>query len=201
MDTVNYESNNRINKAIMLSEKEYIKHQQGIIDDFYKEYYTYDISNVGYWLIAGIFTFMQLIFMAVPFQNFYEGGKPTFINASDDRGLLAMMAFLFVFPVFFYMQPFVVGNLNGRVGSIYSQIKYLPVSLKSVRLYRFKKMLKFVLRIFLTCAVLQLGISLLAYHRILWQTFVYLFIYGFLIPFLVGICSAMGVGEVYFNKV
>ncbi len=190
-----------INKASMLSEKEYIKSQQNIIDDFYKEYYTYDISNVGYWLIAGIFTFIQIVFMAVPFQEFFVDGIPTFINASGDRELLAIMAFLFAFPVFFYMQPFVVGNLNGRVGSIYSQIKYLPVSLKAVRLYRFKKMIKFVLGVLLVCAVLQLGISLIAYHRIMWQTFVYLFIYGFLIPFLVGICSAIGVGEVYFNKV
>jgi len=213
MGAITYEENNKlnndksnesgikINKAVMLNEKEYIKSQQSIIDDFYKEYYTYDISNVGYWLVAGIFTFIQIVFMAVPFEEFYVNGKPTFINASDDRGLLAMMAFLFVFPVFFYMQPFVVGNLNGRVGSIYSQIKYLPVSLKAVRLYRFKKMLKFVIKVFIGCAVLQLGISLIAFHRIMWQTFVYLFIYGFLIPFLVGICSAIGGGEVYFNKV
>ena len=201
MNTVTYESNNKINKAIMMSEKEYIRSQQGVIDDFYKEYYTYDISNVGYWLIAGIFTFIQIVFMAVPFENFYEGGKPDVINVSDDREMLAIMAFLFVFPVFYYMQPFVVGNLNGKVGSIYSQIKYLPVSVKAIRLYRFKKMLKFVIRIFIICAVLQLGISLIAYHRLMWQTLVYLFIYGFLIPFLVGICSAIGVGEVYFNKV
>lgn len=201
MDTVNFESNNRINKAIMMSEKEYIKDQQSIIDDFYKEYYTYDISNIGYWLIAGIFTFIQIVFLAVPFEEFYVEGGQNIAAASNDRGLLAMMAFLFAFPVFFYMQPFVVGNLNGRVGSIYSQIKYLPVSLKAVRLYRFKKMLKFVTKVFIGCAVLQLGISLIAYHRIMWQTLVYLFIYGFLIPFLVGICSALGVGEVYFNKV
>lgn len=201
MDTTTYDSNNRINKALMLSEKEYIRSQQGVIDDFYKEYYTYDISNVGYWLIAGIFTFMQIVFMAVPLQEFYVDEIPTFINASGDRELLAIMAFLFAFPVFFYMQPFVVGNLNGRVGSIYSQIKYLPVSVKSIRLYRFKKMIKFVLRVLIACAVLQLGISLIAYHRIMWQTLVYLFIYGFLIPFLVGICSVIGIGEVYFNKV
>lgn len=201
MDTVNFESNNRINKAIMMSEKEYIKDQQSIIDDFYKEYYTYDISNIGYWLIAGIFTFIQIVFMAVPFEEFYVEGRQNIAATSNDRELLALMAFLFVFPVFFYMQPFVVGNLNGRVGSIYSQIKYLPVSLKAVRLYRFKKMLKFVTKVFIGCAVLQLGISLIAFHRIMWQTFVYLFIYGFLIPFLVGICSAIGVGEVYFNKV
>lgn len=201
MDTTTYDSNNRINKALMLSEKEYIQSQQGIIDDFYKEYYTYDISNVGYWLIAGIFTFMQIVFMAVPFEEFYVNGELNFINASGDRELLAIMAFLFAFPVFFYMQPFMVGNLNGRVGSIYSQIKYLPVSVKAIRLYRFKKMIKFVLRVLIACAVLQLGISLIAYHRIMWQTLVYLFIYGFLIPFLVGICSAIGVGEVYFNKV
>ena len=201
MDTTTYDSNNRINKALMLSEKEYIQSQQGVIDDFYKEYYTYDISNVGYWLIAGIFTFIQIVFMAVPLQEFYTDGISPFINASGDRELLAIMAFLFAFPVFFYMQPFVVGNLNGRVGSIYSQIKYLPVSVKAIRLYRFKKMIKFVLRVLLICAVFQLGISLIAYHRIMWQTLVYLFIYGFLIPFLVGVCSVIGIGEVYFNKV
>lgn len=194
------ESNSRINKALMMNEKEYIKSQQTIIDDFYKEYYTYDVSNVGYGLIAGIFTFIQLVFMALPFENIYKEGIHNAINASDDKEFLGIMAFIIVFPVFFYMQPFVVGNLNGRVGSIYSQIKYLPVSLKSIRLYRFKKMLRFVLRIFVICAVLQLGISLVAYHRIMWQTLVYLFTYGFLIPFLVGIGASLGLGKMYFNK-
>lgn len=201
MDTVTNESNNRINKALMMSEKEYIKSQQTIIDDFFKEYYTYDVSNIGYWILAGIFTFIQLVYMAFPFENFYAGGQTSVINVSDDRELLGIMAFIIVFPVFFYMQPFVVGNINGRVSSIYSVIKYLPVSAKAIRLYRFKKMLKFVLRVFVICAVLQLGISLLAYHKIMWQTLVYLFVYGFLIPFLVGLCATAGLGEVYFNKV
>ncbi len=198
---INNESNNRINNALMMNEKEYIKSQQPIIDDFYKEYFTYDISNVGYWFISGIFTFIQLVFMALPFENIYEEGKQDVINTSDEREFLVIMACLIVFPVFFYMQPYVVGNINRRVGSIYANIKYLPVSVKSIRLYRFKKMLKFVLRIFLICVVLQLGISLLVYHRIMWQTLIYLFIYGFMIPFLMGLCATIGLGEVYFNNI
>ncbi|MBE5953405.1 MAG: hypothetical protein E7257_04525 [Lachnospiraceae bacterium] len=192
MDTVNFESNNRINKALMMSEKEYIKDQQCIIDDFYKEYYTYDISNVGYWLIAGIFTFIQLVFSAIPMQQLMKEGI--------DSEFLTIMAILIAFPVYFYLQPFVIGNLNGRVGSIYSRIKYLPVSLKSIRLYRFKMMLRFVLKVFSICTALQVGLSLLIFHGITWQTVVFLLVYDFLIPFLVGLGAAMRLGELYFYK-
>ena len=66
---INTESNNRINNALMMSEKDYIKRQQTIIDSFYKEYFTYDISNVGYWMVSGIFTFIQLVFSAFPMQQ------------------------------------------------------------------------------------------------------------------------------------
>lgn len=200
MDTLSNESNNRINKALMMSEKEYIKSQQSIIDDFYKEYFTYDISNIGYWIVAGLFTFIQLIFNAIPFENICKEGKLSVVNTSDDMEFLTIVAVIIVFPVYFYMQPFVVGNLNGRVGSIYSRIKYLPVSPKAIRLYRFKRMLKFVLRVFAVCVVLQIGLSLLIYHRITWQTLVYLFLYGFLIPFLVGLGATAGIGELYFYK-
>ena len=183
MDLASNKSNNRINKALMMSEKEYIKSQHSIIDGFYKEYFTYDISNVGCWLLTGIFTFIQLIFFVIPMQQLIKEGI--------DSVILTIIAVLSVFPVFFYLQPFVIGNLNGRV-AIYSRIKYLPVSLKSIRTYRFKKMLKFVFKIFLTGTVLQVGLSLLIFHCIIWQTVMFLLVYGFLIPFLVGLGVTIG---------
>lgn len=191
MDTVSYESNNKINKALLMSEKEYIKSQQPIIDDFYKEYFTYDISNIGCWIVSGIFTFMQLVFSAVPVQQLLKEGS--------DREFFGIMAFVIIFPVFFYLQAFITGqeryaNGLGRVTSLYSAIKYLPVSIKALRLYRFKKMVKHILKVFFICAALQLGISMIVYHNITWQNLVFLGIYDFLIPFLVG-C-----GQICFTK-
>ncbi len=191
MDTTTYESSNKINKALMMSEKEYIKGQQSIIDDFYKEYFTYDISNIGCWLVAGLFGFIQIIFSAVPVQQLLKEGV-------DDE-LLGIMAFLAIFPVFFYLQAFITGQErysagNGRVNSIYSRIKYLPVSVKALRLYRFKKMLGFVFKLLLVCSILQLGISLLVFHSIVWSNLIFLGVYDFLIPFL------MGCGQICFTK-
>lgn len=191
MGTVSYESNNKINKALMMSEKEYIKSRQPIIDDFYKEYFTYDISNIGYWIVSGIFTFMQLVFSAVPVQQLLKEGS--------DREFFGIMAFVIIFPVFFYLQAFITGqeryaNGLGRVTSLYSAIKYLPISIKALRLYRFKKMVRHILKVLLICTVLQLGISLIAYHSITWQNLVFLGIYDFFIPFLIG-C-----GQICFTK-
>ncbi|MBE5946261.1 MAG: hypothetical protein IJP13_06230 [Lachnospiraceae bacterium] len=183
---INNESNNRINNALMMSEKDYIKSQQTIIDSFYKEYFTYDISNVGYWLVSGIFTFIQLVFSAFPMQQMMKEGL--------DKEFLGVMAFVIMFPVFFYQQAFLTGKESfvggyGRVNSLYSIIKYLPVSLAALKLYRFKKMLNFVVKVFLGCTILQLGISLLAFHGITWANLVFLLVYGFLIPFFIGCCQ------------
>lgn len=203
MDAITYEDNNKfnrdklnessdkINQALMLSEKEYIKSQQDVIDDFFKEYFTYDISNVGCWLVSGIFTFIQIVFSAFPVQQLLKEGV--------DGEFLGIMAFVIIFPVFFYLQAFITGQERyatglGRVTSLYSAIKYLPVSIKTLRLYRFKRMVRHILKVFFICAVLQLGISLIAYHSITWQNLVFLGIYDFLIPFLVG-C-----GQICFTK-
>ena len=182
MDATTYE----INNALMMSKKDYIKSQQAIIDSFYKEYFTYDISNVGYWLVSGIFTFIQLVFSAFPMQQMMKEGL--------DKEFLGVMAFVIMFPVFFYQQAFLTGKESfvggyGRVNSLYSIIKYLPVSLAALKLYRFKKMLNFVVKVFLGCTILQLGISLLAFHGITWANLVFLLVYGFLIPFFIGCCQ------------
>ncbi len=180
-----------INKALMMSEREYIKDQQSIIDDFYKEHFTYDISNIGCWIVAGLFGFVQIIFSAVPVQQMLKEG-------GDDE-FLGILAFLTIFPVFFYLEPFIIGQErygagNGRVKRLYSVIKYLPVSVKALRKYRFKKMLGFALKLLLICSILQIGISLLVFHRITWQNLAFLSIYDFLLP------VAVGAAKVYFNK-
>ncbi len=181
----------KINKALISSEKEYIESQQQIIQDFFKEYFTYDITNIGYWLVTGIFTFCHVIFLAIPYEDFSKDNfNKNFINGE----LAPIMVFITTFAVFCYLMPYISCTEKGRAGRIYDKLKYLPVSVKALRKFRFKKMITFVVKVFIVCAVLQIGISLLSFHRVLLGTFIYLGLYGFLLSFLVGL------GTVFFTK-
>ncbi len=182
MDIEMTQTNEQINKALIYSPKGYIKGQQGILDKFYKEYFTWSCINIGYWIVAGIFSFIQAVFMMLPYEQVLIEGR--------GDGFEFMMGFIIAFPVTFYLQPYISYNEKSNVGSVYSKLKYLPISFKSIKVYRFRKMLKFILRLFLICAVLQLGISLLAFHRILPGTVIHLVLYGFLVPFTVGSLEA-----------
>ena len=182
---------NKINRALISSKKEYIEGQQQLIQDFFKEYFTYDITNVGTWLAAGIFTFCHVIFLAVPYGDF---AKDDFNKNYINGELAPIMVFIVTFAVFFYLLPYISCTEKGRAGRIYDKLKYLPVSVQALRKFRFKKMINFVVKVFIVCAVLQIGISLLAFHRVLLGTFIYLGLYGFVLPFLVGLST------VYFTK-
>lgn len=169
-----------------MEEKEYIEEQQSIIESFFKTYRTYDVSDIGYKIVIVLFTFIQMIFFVLPYEYMCEGKSFNYVNGSDYMEFLGLMILFVTIPPTFYILSYKIHEEKGAIGSIYDKLKYLPLSLKALRIFRFRKMTRFILKTFLICAVLQLGISLLAYQRIMVGTLIHIGIYGFGIPFLAG---------------
>ena len=148
--------------------------QQKVIAEFFKDFHSWSASNIGMWIGAGFFIMFQLIFMWIPYQDMAEDN------------LSGLMLIFSVWGAFLYILPYVSYNVMGKQYRIYDKIKYFPVSLQQLRLFRLKKLAKFCSITFVVFLAGQLLFSYIGYHEIGIGSILYPVIGGFLIPFGVG---------------
>ena len=153
-----------------MDKKLYDKKQQQILDAFFKEFFTWSAENIGNWIVAGIFIFAHGIFMMIPYQEMKDFG--------------ASFSQLFVYMGYmYYLMPYIRFTENKKIQTIYAKIKYMPISLSQLRIYRIKKLAIFCLRLLAVFLIGQIFFSLVFFHEVTLDNIMYPIIWGFAIPF------------------
>ena len=153
-----------------MDKKLYNKKQQQILDAFYKEFFTWSAENIGNYLVAGIFIFAHGIFMMIPYQEI----KDSNLNFSQ---------FFIYMGYMYYLMPYIRFTENKKMQTVYAKIKYMPISLSQLRIYRIKKMAIFCLRLLAVFMIGQIFFSLVIYHEITLANICYALVWGFAFPF------------------
>lgn len=154
----------------IMDKKLYNKKQQQLFDAFFKEFFTWSAENVGNWIAAGIFVFIHALFMVVPYQEIKEWD----LNFSY---VIIVMGYMW------YLTPYINFTENRKKQSIYQLIKFLPISLTQLRIYRTKKLAIFCLRLLAVFMIGQLFFSLVFFHEITLANICYPLVWGFVFPF------------------
>lgn len=149
--------------------------QQQILEMFFKEFLSWKADNIGVWIAAVMLEILQGICFCIPYQM---------VGKSDMELLIGIELFCGVFGTMTYLMPYVrFTEKKGQV-NIYKKLKYLPVSLKEIRIFRLKKLVRFCFRLFLIFLAVQLFLVLLCYHQIALGNLWYPFVFGFLLQLL-----------------
>ncbi len=148
------------------------KSREQMLEQFFKEFFTWKADNIGIWIVAGMLEFVCVILMCIPFQNMQEDG------------LMGIAAILAVGGAWYYINPYIFYLNEGKRNRIYHVINYLPVSLKELRLFRLKKVTLFCVKIFLVFLVGQMIFALIFFHGISWGNLIYPFVCGLVAPML-----------------
>ncbi|MBR4083478.1 MAG: hypothetical protein IKK33_04250 [Lachnospiraceae bacterium] len=165
-----------------MEEKTYGKTQHNILEQFYKDYFEKSHIQLGYNVVAIIFFVILMIVMWFPYQTYTE----------DDRALKLLGLMFGALAAFIYMNSYRYAiDGRGAVTNIYQYLQYLPISKTELRMFRLKKLLRLLLKVYMPAQAGQLLFSLIAYHEITWGNLWFPFVYVFLVPFMVvgaGIC-------------
>ncbi len=152
-------------------EKQYLEKQQELLQMFYKDFFSWSSESIGSWIGAGIFEFFHCIFMWIPYQEI-----------SKEFGVVFWMYFGLM-GTMFYLIPYIRFQEERQRHNIYEKLKYLPVTLMGIRIFRLKKLTVFCAKMFVVFLAGQLFFSLVVFHEITWANIWYLIMCGFLIPY------------------
>lgn len=155
--------------------EQYLKKEQQILQGFFKEFFTWSAENIGQWIVAGIMMVLLGICMLMPFQEFQN----------DERTMLVVASYAGIIGGWSYLNPYLHFSEDKKRRRIYEKLQYLPVSLKALRMFRFRKLATFYLRLLPIFYVEQLFMSFLIYRGITWGNVLYPLVSGFLFPVVV----------------
>lgn len=162
--------------------KVYDKKQQRMLDAFFKEFFTWNVQHVGMWLLTGIMILSFVCFMMVPYQEIVAPSE-------EHVNIEAWLILMGIAGLNYYLMPYSRYNdgTKGRFIYIYEKIKYLPVSLKELRIFRIRKVFWFCLKLFVVLLIGQLVFAEIGFGEIVLGNFLYPFIFAFLIPFCLSV--------------
>ena len=151
------------------------KNREQMLNNFFKEFFTWKADNIGIWILAGLLEFVCAILMFIPFQN------------AREEGVMGFAALLAILGTANYINPYIFYLNEGKRNRIYKVINYLPVSLKELRLFRLKKVTLFCVKMFLIFLAGQVIFSLICFHGISWGNLIYPFVCGLVAPMLASV--------------
>lgn len=153
------------------------KRQENILEDFFQETKSYNMSvELGF--VVGFFEFIAGAMICLPYQDM--------ANIAWGAGVLALEGGSF------YMQGFLMTSENGKQHAVCEKMKYLPVSIRNLRRWCFKKLVEFCGKGTLVFLGLQLFFSLVCYHELTLGNFLYPLLAGFVVPVIIGALQIMG---------
>lgn len=165
-----------------MEEKVYRKKQNNILEQFYQDYFEKSHIQLGYNVVAIIFFVILMIVMWFPYQTYTEG----------DRALKILGLMFGSLAAFMYMNSYRYAiDGRGAVTNIYQYLQYLPISLKELRLFRLRKLIGLLVKVYLIAQAGQLLFSLIGYHQVIWANLWFPLVYVLLVPLVVvgvGIC-------------
>jgi len=144
------------------------KKQQEVLDSFFRELFTWDMTNVGLWLVTG---FMELVLGVLMFVPWKELEGPL-------RGLAFAMS---IMGANWYLMAYFQIQDGGKQCKVYEKLKYLPVSLQQIRLFRLKKLVNFCGKLTVVFLVAQL-LSALIVREFSLVNILYPVFFGLLVP-------------------
>lgn len=155
--------------------KEYRKTQQNMLEQFFENYFEKSKINGGYKWTGIIFIAILVILMWFPYQS-YENEKPI-RNIGLVWGVMG---------TFFYMNMYRFAfNGRGAVTNVYQYLEYLPVSIKELKIFRLKKLISLLVKVYLIAQAGQAIFSLLGYHELILGNLLFPLVFAFLAPLLI----------------
>ncbi|MBQ7776829.1 MAG: hypothetical protein IJ379_13005 [Lachnospiraceae bacterium] len=157
-----------------MEQKEFIAKQHEALDAFYKETMRKSGIHIGYWLVAGVFGFCAACILLIPYQIMEDG---------TITGMTVMMS---VGTTLLYMSAFDrYQNDKGVLSTVYSRLKFHPVSSQILNSYRLKKLVRFQLRFYLPIQIGQLFFSIVCLHEVVLANFCYPMLVALVLPLLI----------------
>lgn len=150
------------------------KKQQAVIAEFFKEFHSWSATNVGVWLGAGFCTVLQGILLMIPYQGMAKDNLDSLILLFGMWGAIL------------YINPYVFFPEKGKQYRIYDKLRYFPVSLKQLRIFRLRKLGQFCSITFVVFLAGQLLFSYIGYREIGLGNLLYVVIGGLVIPLAMG---------------
>lgn len=147
--------------------------QQTNLQEFFTDFFSYDVKDIGVYIVTGIMEFILGIFLWIPYQTLQ----------SDFHEIWHILLLISICGAFTYLLPYIQFMENKHTVSIYEKLKYLPVSLKELRLFRLRKLTLFCLKAFGIFLTGQILFSLVFYHEIVWGNIWYPTLFGLIFPF------------------
>ncbi len=151
------------------------KNREQLLSGFFKEFFTWKADNLMYWILAGIADTGGIVAMCIPYQNM-------------SKNLWGLAALLVYAGAAEYISPYIFYQSGTKSERVYDTIKYLPVSLRELKLFRIKKVTIFCLKMFAIFLAGQLILSLICFQTIGLGNFLYPLVSGLIVP--LGLCYA-----------
>lgn len=146
------------------------KSREEVLNSFFKDFFSWKADNIGYWILAAMVELEAVCVMCIPFQNI------------NKKNIWWISLILIVCGVIEYINPYIYYKDDRKNRCIYDTIKYLPVSLEELKLFRWKKSVKFCLKMFGIFFAGQIIFSLICFHQIGWGNLLFPIVGGLLIP-------------------
>lgn len=83
------------------------------------------------------------------------------------------------------ISPYIGVNQRGQYWFVSWKLQNLPISLRTIREFRFRRFLKFQTRLYLPLQILHIIANLIRVHQISWEDFLYPFLFIFVIPVII----------------
>lgn len=150
--------------------------RQQVLEKFFDEFIADSYERV---LIAMVVVFMEVVFvitMCVPYQV---------IEASDAK-MIAVMFYFGGMGIFLYMYSYRQFKEQNKMIRIAEKLKYVPISKKDLRIFKFRKVFKFCFRIFLICLVGQCILAIAVHGGLVWGNIWYPVVFCLLLPLGMG---------------
>lgn len=146
--------------------------REQLFEEFFKDFFSWNASSLGSWIVAGIFEFFLGVFMWIP--------------GVWEMELLGVVALFSVWGAMSYLSPYLQFQegvqTERKTVTIYEKIQYLPISRKELQVYRTKKLAIFCFKMFLVFMAGQCFFALVVDHAFGLTNILYVVIWGLVFP-------------------
>lgn len=147
------------------------KKQQEVLESFFKELFTWDMANVGFWFLTG-------------FAEFALGLLMLLVAEEPDKMFWALSLGMSISGANWYLMAYLQIHDDGKQCIVYDRLKYLPVSLQQIRLFRLRKLVVFSAKMTAVFLAVQL-LALIFSREFSWSCILYPVCFGFLFPVVI----------------
>jgi len=159
----------------MKMKKTYTKEKEELLSDFFNALQEGSMAKIGQVIGAGCSIFVLVISFWLPYQLM-----------DDSKVYLVADLYFGACGVICYMLPYLSFKEGNKLCRIDDKLKYLPISQRELRSFRFRKLVRFWGKVFLLFLVGQLFFAIVLCHGLVWGNLLYPLVLGLLAPLVFG---------------